>query len=728
MTGHDGHVAGITRVVRDISQQRRLERQGHQHAARLEVQRRTAAAFAAAATSDVQTLLSVIAEQTVEHLADGCSIWQVEEGGWLRQLAVASRDPVAQAMMRQTSLRLAIDAPTPAAAAFRSGVPTLVPRLDAQVVVDSVPSAHRPLFTQLDIRSLIAVPLRTGAQTVGMLSLRRGPTEPPFDEDDLALAIDLADRAAVAMANARLREQVTLELHERRRAEETAREEQDRFRQVVENIHEVFWMTDVNKHELLYLSPGYERVWGRSVGSAFGGQVTWADSIHPEDRERAVHAATKQATGGYDETYRIVRPDGGVRWIRDRAFPIRNEAGEVFRLAGLAEDVTGWRQLEEQYRQAQKMEAIGQLAGGVAHDFNNLLTAIHGFAFLSLRDQSPASLAENMDQILRASERAAALTRQLLLFSRKQVMQPVALDLNAVLEGVAKLLERVLGEDVTLESLLTPGLPAVEGDPGMIEQVLMNLAVNARDAMPAGGRLTLSTSVERVDSYRTTRYPGLEAEALVVLQVHDTGCGIAPAAIPHIFEPFFTTKEVGKGTGLGLATVYGIVKQHNGWISVDSEPGKGTTFTIRLPAAIQPRVPAADAASAPRLPLGTETVLVAEDEDAVRLLIGHLLQRSGYTVLTAQSGVEALSVWEEAGGHVDLLLTDMVMPGGLSGRDLADRLREQRADLKVIFSSGYSTEFGGTSPTLAEGVNFLRKPYGPDRLLKAVRQALDTSP
>ena len=721
----NGHIVGVTRITRDVTALHRLDRENREQEARTEVQRRVATAVSAAATSDVWALLNVIAEQTVEHLADGCSIWAADGQGWLKQVAVASRNSAAQEMMRRNPLHLPVDSPLPPAVVFRSGQATLFALLDSGEVAASAPEQIRALFQELDIRSLIVVPLRAGESFKGVLALRRGPNEPPFGQEDLALAVDLAERAAIGATNAQLRERVDEELRERQRAEHAARAEQDRFQQVVENIQEVFWITDVDQR-VLYLSPGYERVWGRTVASHFEYPSDWAENVHPDDRVRVVDAArTKQLIGTFDETYRIIRPDGGVRWVRSRAFPIRNEHGEVFRIAGISEDITEWRALEDQLRQSQKMDAIGQLASGVAHDFNNLLTAIQGNAYLSLHEADTTVRDENLDEIIRASERAAALTRQLLLFSRKQAMEPVPLNLNDVIGGVTRLLQRVLGEDVTLRTSLASGLPMVEADPGMIEQILLNLAVNARDAMPTGGALTLSTSTEIIGPLQAVRYQGLAEGEAVVLTVHDTGTGIAPDVLPHIFEPFFTTKEPGKGTGLGLATVYGIVKLHDGWISAENGPGVGASFVVRLPALARDVRPGVTAVAHAAAQGGDETVLVVEDEMAVRLLITNLLERHGYTVLTAGSGTEAVEVWRETGESVDLLLTDMVMPNGMTGRELAMRLTADRPDLKVLYSSGYSTDERNPALALVEGVNFLHKPYSPTHLLKTVRACLD---
>ena len=391
----------------------------------------------------------------------------------------------------------------------------------------------------------------------------------------------------------------------------------------------------------------------------------------------------------------------------------------------LEREIEERKKLQEQFLQAQKMEAIGQLAGGVAHDFNNILTVIQGSASLLLNPQlNPAEKSDCSHQVIRAAERAAGLIRQLLLFSRKQVMQPVNLDLNEVVGGMTRMLKRILGEHIAFRSDFASSLPPVFGDAGMIEQVVLNLAVNARDAMPEGGALTIATGAETLDEQQAQLNPDASPGPHVWLSVSDTGCGIPPENLPRIFEPFFTTKNVGKGTGLGLATVYGITRQHRGWVTVNSEPGKGTTFRICLPAAAGSRAGEKPAALQLQLPRGAETVLLVEDDLPVRLLVSNLLQRCGYTVLQAESGAAALRIWRENLEKIHLLLTDMVMPDGMTGRQLARQLQSEKPALKVIYTSGYSAE-AGEGPPLIDGVNFLQKPYPSGKLAQTVRNCLD---
>ena len=390
------------------------------------------------------------------------------------------------------------------------------------------------------------------------------------------------------------------------------------------------------------------------------------------------------------------------------------------------------RKTQEDLRQSQKLEAIGQLAGGIAHDFNNLLAVISGNADLGRMEAQKHSteVTECLDQISAASERAANLTRQLLAFSRKQMMHSEPVDLDTVITNLSKMLERIIGEDIALRCHHTAGLPLVRADIGMLEQVLVNLVVNARDAMPGGGQLHISTEQQTFEAGCDPSHPEARPGVFVCMTVKDTGVGIAPENMPRIFEPFFTTKGVGKGTGLGLATVYGIVKQHQGWIEVSSQVGVGTTFKIYLAAlecarpALNNRTPEVEP------PRGNETILLVEDEEALRSITRLLLERFGYRVLEAGSGPEALKIWESAASEVDLLLTDVIMPDGISGRMLAEDLRGKKNSLKVIFLSGYGGEVLGESNEFLRQTNsyFLQKPCAPRDLLRAVRCCLNGLP
>jgi nitrogen-specific signal transduction histidine kinase/ActR/RegA family two-component response regulator len=394
-------------------------------------------------------------------------------------------------------------------------------------------------------------------------------------------------------------------------------------------------------------------------------------------------------------------------------------------LLSLFRNVTTQRRLEEQLRQSQKMEAVGQLAGGVAHDFNNILTVIHGHASLLLAADLDEMAMRSAQQIGQAAERAAGLTRQLLTFSRRQLIQPRRLDMNRVISSMSDMLGRLLGEDVALRLDYSQVPAMIEADAGMMEQVLLNLAVNARDAMPRGGQLAVRVNIVDVDEAHVQQHPEARVGRFVCVSKTDTGSGIPPECLPHIFEPFFTTKAVGKGTGLGLATVYGIVKQHQGWVEVESAVGKGTTFRVYVPYVGEQQPEAEKPTTQITIRGGTETILLVEDEKPVRELVARVLEKHGYKVLQAATGVQAVELW---GGHkqeIALLLTDLIMPENMNGRELAERLWADRADLKVIFSSGYSADIVGKDFKLEPELNYLQKPYQPQTLIVAVRRCLD---
>ena len=446
----------------------------------------------------------------------------------------------------------------------------------------------------------------------------------------------------------------------------------------------------------------------------------------PAERQRLLDRDT-YTEREYDEVEATwKRKDGLLLKVQLSVRAVRNVASGVAYYETIVRDVTEQRRLQAQLMQAQKMEAVGRLAGGVAHDFNNLLTVIISYSDLLLEDlgrDDPKR--EDVAAVRKAAEGAAALTHQLLAFSRQQVLQPKVLDVNATVANTEKLLRRLIGEDIQLVAKLGSGLGSVKADPGQIEQVIMNLAVNARDAMPAGGQLTIETANVEMDEAYVRGHPLAQPGRYVMLAVSDTGTGMDEQTKAHIFEPFFTTKELGKGTGLGLATVYGIVKQSGGFIWLYSEPGHGTSFKIYMPRVDESAERATPAAAAP-LPRGTETILVVEDAPAVRAVTRQVLERQGYTVLEAPNGGAALVLATKHHGPIHLLLTDVVMPG-VNGRQLAEQLARPRPDMMVLFTSGYTDDSVVRHGVLESGIAYLQRPFTPDGVARKVREVLDSS-
>jgi PAS domain S-box-containing protein len=450
--------------------------------------------------------------------------------------------------------------------------------------------------------------------------------------------------------------------------------------------------------------------------------------LHPDDAERARRAFADPVTFFEPSATlecRLRHADGAYRWMVCTASLYRDAEGVPRRVLGTNVDITDVKRLQEEFQQAQKMESVGRLAGGVAHDFNNLLSIIGGYAEIvmeHLRDDEV--LRRDVEQIKRASDRAASLTRQLLAFSRRQVLQPVVVNVNQVITDAEKMLRRMIGEDIAIEVRLAPDLGPVLADPGQIEQVLMNLAVNARDAMPTGGNLLLETAETEVEPGGTVGAGGLPPGRYVRIRVRDSGAGMDAHTLEHLFDPFFTTKEQGKGTGLGLAVVYGVVKQSGGEVRVESSPGEGSTFDVYIPVHTgQESSPAARTASDGPLH-GDETILVVEDEEVLRKLAQRVLSAAGYSVIAAASGNEARAMLDAHPGPVSLLLTDVVMPE-MGGRAIAESLLETNPGIKVLYMSGYTDDVLSRHGVLEEGLHLLNKPFTPVRLLRSVREVLD---
>jgi len=515
---------------------------------------------------------------------------------------------------------------------------------------------------------------------------------------------------------------------ERLQVEKARRETERRYREMLETVNLLAVMLD-REEKITFVNDYLLRLTGWDRSEVEGRD--WFQLFLPAEVRETVRGIFREAMEGgvelihhYDNP--ILTRSGKACLVSWDNTMIRDSAGRIIGTASLGRDVTEQQNLEEQLRQSQKMESVGRLAGGIAHDFNNLLTAINGYAelmLLDLKPQDPFYLTAR--EILQAGEKAAGLVRQLLAFSRKQLLQPRILELNQLIRDNTRMLRRLIGEDIQLDTLLKPDLEKIKADPGQLEQVILNLCVNARDAMPKGGRLTLETAnVELSEDYAWQRASVISGP-YIMLAISDTGCGMDAETLAHIFEPFFTTKEKGKGTGLGLSTVYGIIQQSGGHIWVYSEVGRGTTFKIYLPVAYgeeetaQPRPKLTDS------PRGWETVLVVEDEDLVRNLTCLTLRLKGYEVLEATNGGEALLLCEQRKEPIHLLLTDVVMPQ-LGGRDLARRLKQLRPEMKVLFMSGYTEDAIVHHGVLEPGLEYVQKPFSPEALVRLVRGLLDS--
>jgi len=514
-----------------------------------------------------------------------------------------------------------------------------------------------------------------------------------------------------------------LDITGRKQAEEALRRANDRLNAVIQSSPLAVSTLDADGIVRTW-NPAAERLLGWTAEEVIGRPLPTVHGEADEFRETKRRVMQGEPVTAVEVTRR--KKDGTPVTVNLVAAPLHEADGRITGILGLIEDVTGVKRLEQQFFQAQKMEAVGRLAGGIAHDFNNLLTVITSYSELLLEDLGADDpKRDDVAQIRKASESAAALTRQLLAFSRQQVLQPQVLDLNETVAGTEKLLKRLIGEDVQLATVLAPDLGRAVVDPGQLEQIIMNLAVNARDAMPEGGRLTIETANMDMDAAYVQDHPPARAGRYVMLAVSDTGTGMDASTQAHIFEPFFTTKASGKGTGLGLATVYGIVKQSGGFIWVYSELGHGTTMKIYFPWAGEPAERGA-AAPASRPRPGTETVLVVEDAPSVRSVIRQALERYGYTVLEAPDGETALQLAAKHHGPIHLLLTDVVMPG-VSGRQLADRLVHLRPGVKVLYASGYTDDAILHHGMLEPGIAYLQKPFTRDALALKVRALLDGS-
>ena len=512
---------------------------------------------------------------------------------------------------------------------------------------------------------------------------------------------------------------------ERHAAVEALKTAEERMRFALQSAEVGIWDMDY-RTGVLEWSEILEAQYGLRPGTFPGTFEAFVERVHPDDRESLLASLmTAQSSGAdFSVQHRSLWQDGTVRWLSGAGRILLGHDGEPLRGVGVSLDVTDRRSLEDQYQQAQKMEAIGRLAGGVAHDFNNLLTAILGYCelLLSARDPADPDFAD-IAEIQTAGLRAAGLTRQLLTFSRKQIIAPTLLDLNVIVSEMRPMLERLIGEDVSVGLKLQPHLGLIKADRGQVEQIVMNLAVNARDAMPQGGALTIETAGVQRDEHYARSHADVAPGPYVALTVTDTGTGMSAQVQARLFEPFFTTKEVGKGTGLGLATVHGIVMRNGGSISVDSEVGRGTSLKVYFPKTAGSETAAGMPASSHPACRGVETVLVVEDADGLRQLAKRLLERLGFTVLIAADAAEALNIFACTPG-IDVLLTDVVMPGA-SGPALTRQLLERQPDLKVIYMSGYTEDAITHHGVLNPGIDFLHKPFTSETLGRKLREVLD---
>jgi len=560
------------------------------------------------------------------------------------------------------------------------------------------------------LRAHLEVPLRHPEGLVGVLFLGR-TEERPWTGDEIAAAEAIAGGLAVAVR------------HER--VFRSQKELTGRLASLVDNVPGIVYRGH-RDWSVSFMGAQVERVTGYTAGEFLSGAVKWKDLVHPEDLD-AVKRTFREAVRGKKKVvrtrYRARHRDGTCRMLADRRQIVYDEQGEFLHVDGLLLDITDLDVAEKQARTAQRMEAVGTLAGGVAHDFNNALTGIFGFGeLLRMRLSADPRAQADLDEILRCAERASMLTRQLLAYARRQAIEPVNLSLNSVVTELMKLIGKVAGERIETKTLLKQGLPSVRADRGQIEQVLMNLCINARDAMPSGGDLFVETTAENVDEAYVSRYPYMKVGRYVALSVTDTGIGMDEKIREKIFEPFFTTKSPEKGTGLGLAMVYGIVKGHDGYIQVFSEPGKGTTFRIHLPAVEAPPEEKATRGDEP-VRGGNEAILLADDDEAVRKLAELALREYGYRVLTSRNGEEAVEIFQEETG-IALALLDVVMPK-MGGREALAAMRGIDPGLKAILMSGHSFDESHGQIAMFPDVPLLQKPFGPILLAKKVREVLD---
>jgi len=654
--------------------------------------------------ADVLQILS----RTIEERSQGllCSILLVDETGKRVRHGAAPNLP-ADFVRAIDGMQIGPTAGSCGTAAYRGKSV-----VDTDIAADPLWTDYRELALSHGLRACWSAPFFSGdGEVLGTFAMYyREPRSP--NSRDLQV-IERATHLATIVV-------------ERERAEQELRQAENRYRSTIENAVEGFFQT-TPAGGYVSVNPALARMYGygnpAELVAAVGdiGHQVYVDHERRSDFKRLM--AKHGFVQGFE--YQVHRKDGSKIWLSENARAVRDASGTVLYYEGTVVDITERKELEAQLRQAQKMEAVGQLAGGIAHDFNNLLMVIQGNAEVMLDSISPSdAVSQNAQQIKKAAEHAASLTRQLLAFSRRQMLQPKVLDLNSVTAGLGKMLPRLIGADIELK--IFPNAPSgwVKADQSQIEQVLLNLAVNARDAMPNGGKLIIETANVDLDDSYARYHVNVPPGPYVLLTVSDTGTGMDAETQAHCFEPFFTTKASGRGTGLGLATVYGVVKQSGGWIWVYSEPGQGTTFKIYLPRVQQDAEPAKPAKNQSAVPRGSETVFVVEDQEGIRELACEFLENCGYQVLAAKDGAEALEIADRYKKPIDLLLTDIVMPK-VNGRELSQRLTAARPRMKTLFMSGYPERATPEQEMLVDETKFLAKPFSLRSLAGKVREALD---
>jgi len=577
-------------------------------------------------------------------------------------------------------------------------------------------TAERAIVLRVGQQIEVVMPVRVGGRLLGGVLLRLSPTEWPAQRRALALRYTSLGAVALLLAVG-----LALALSRAFRATEHLSESERRLRQLAESMREVLWLRDLESGHVLYLSPACEEVFGEPRVDVLANPATRLRRLHPEDAGGVERLINAEPPENYEIEYRLREADGANRWIFERITLLIDHDGRPYRAVGAAEDITQRKELEADLLQSQKMDSLGRLAGGIAHDFNNLLTGVLGFATLGETRRPEPDVAEHhFRQIRQAAERGGKLTQQLLSFARRQVVHPRVVNLNDLLREIEELLRRVLGEDIELVTKAARELGNVRVDPGQFEQVVMNLVVNAREAMPDGGRLTIETTNTDVD-LGGTQGRTLDQQDCVSITVTDTGVGIPEEVAGRVFEPFFSTKDQGGGTGLGLAICYGIVNQSGGDIRVDGREGIGTRMQILLP---RVRAAAEDSRELVlpviAIPRGG-TALIAEDETDVRAVMKAVLDEAGFEVIAAADGPEALRLEREHEGPIHLLVTDVVMPK-MRGPQLAKRLRERHPNLRVLFVSGYTEESFSARDLAEEDIAFLAKPFAPHDLLRRVRE------